>query len=61
VTADDVKRGKPDPEVFLQAAERIGVAPEKCVAFEDAPAGIMAAQAAGMEVVAVPTPCRLVN
>lgn len=61
VTADDVKRGKPDPEVFLQAAERIGVAPEKCVAFEDAPAGIMAAQAAGMEVVAVPVPCRLVN
>ena len=59
VTADDVKRGKPDPEVFLQAAERIGVAPEKCVAFEDAPAGIMAAQAAGMEVVAVPAPCRL--
>jgi beta-phosphoglucomutase family hydrolase len=61
VTADDVKHGKPDPEVYLRAAERIGVAPEKCLALEDAPAGIMSAQAAGMEVVTVPAPCRLVN
>lgn len=61
VTADDVKRGKPDPEMFLKAAELIGVAPEKCLALEDAPAGIMSAQAAGMEVLAVPAPCRLVN
>ena len=61
VTADDVKRGKPDPEVFLQAAERIGVVPENCLALEDAPAGIMAAQMAGMDVLTVPAPCRLVN
>ena len=50
VTAEDVKIGKPAPDMFLQAAERLGVAPEKCLALEDAPAGIMAAQAAGMEV-----------
>ena len=54
VTADDVKVGKPDPEVFLLAAERIGVDPTKCVAFEDAAPGIMSAQLAGMQVVAVP-------
>lgn len=60
VTADDVKAGKPDPEVFLTAAERIGVEPTKCVAFEDAAPGIMAAQLAGMQVVAVPAPMHLV-
>ncbi len=60
VTADDVKVGKPDPEVFLLAAERIGVDPTKCVAFEDAAPGIMAAQLAGMQVVTVPAPMRLV-
>ncbi|MBK1832801.1 HAD family hydrolase [Roseibacillus ishigakijimensis] len=60
VTADDVKVGKPDPEVFLQAAERIGVEPTKCVAFEDAAPGIMAAQLAGMQVVAVPAPVHVV-
>jgi len=60
VTADDVKVGKPDPEVFLLAAEKLGVAPEKCVAFEDAAPGIMAAQLAGMSVVSVPAPVRVV-
>jgi len=55
VTAEDVKRGKPDPEVFLTAAERIGVEPEHAVVFEDALVGIAAAQAAGMRVVAVAT------
>ncbi len=60
VTADDVKVGKPDPEVFLQAAERIGIDPTKCVAFEDAAPGIMAAQLAGMQVVAVPAPMHMV-
>ncbi|WP_377047536.1 HAD family hydrolase [Roseibacillus persicicus] len=60
VTADDVTNGKPDPEVFLQAAERIGIEPTKCVAFEDAAPGIMAAQLAGMQVVAVPAPMHLV-
>jgi len=55
VTADDVKRGKPDPEVYLLAAERLGVAPERCIVVEDSPAGIEAALAAGMRVVAVAT------
>jgi HAD superfamily hydrolase (TIGR01509 family) len=54
VSADDVKVGKPDPEVFLKAAALLGVAPARCLAFEDAPAGIMAAQRAGMQVIAVP-------
>jgi beta-phosphoglucomutase len=48
VTGADVTRGKPHPEVFLIAAERLGVPPRRCVVIEDAPAGIEAAQAAGM-------------
>src|SRR5476651_1044347 len=55
VTAEDVKRGKPDPEVFLTAAQRISVEPADAVVFEDALVGITAAQAAGMRVVAVAT------
>lgn len=55
VTADDVKRGKPDPEAYLLAAERLGAAPERCVVIEDSPAGIEAALAAGMRVVAIAT------
>ena len=55
ITADDVKRGKPNPEAYLLAAARLGVRPEKCVVIEDAPAGISAAHAAGMRVVAVAT------
>jgi beta-phosphoglucomutase family hydrolase len=55
VTAEDVKRGKPDPEVFLTAAQRIGVDPGAAVVFEDALVGITAAQAAGMRVAAVAT------
>jgi beta-phosphoglucomutase-like phosphatase (HAD superfamily) len=53
VSAEDVKRGKPDPEVFLLAAARIGVRPERCVVFEDAPMGIEAALAGGMRAVGV--------
>jgi beta-phosphoglucomutase len=49
VTARDVTRGKPDPQVFLIAAERLGVPPERCAVVEDAPAGIAAAKAAGMK------------
>ncbi len=49
VTARDVTRGKPDPQVFLLAAERLGVAPSRCAVVEDAPAGVAAAQAAGMK------------
>lgn len=56
VTADDVKEGKPAPDIFLKAAELMGVAPERCLALEDAPAGILAAQRAGMQVIAIPSP-----
>jgi HAD superfamily hydrolase (TIGR01509 family) len=55
VSAEDVRRGKPDPEVFLAAAERIGVQPADGVVFEDALVGIAAAHAAKMRVVAVTT------
>ena len=55
VTAEDVKRGKPDPEVFLTAANRIGTSPARSVVFEDALVGLAAAKAAGMRVVAVAT------
>ncbi len=55
VSAEDVKQGKPDPEVFLTAAKRIGVEPANGVVFEDALVGIAAAKAAGMRVVAVAT------
>lgn len=53
VTGDDVKRGKPDPEVFLIAASRLGAEPVRCVVFEDAAAGVEAARAGGMKCVAV--------
>lgn len=53
VTYDDVERGKPDPEPYLLAARRLGVDPARCLVFEDAPAGIAAALAAGCRVVAV--------
>ncbi len=55
VTANDVPNGKPAPDIFLEAAQRLGVAPERCLVLEDAPAGITAAQAAGMAVVVVPS------
>jgi beta-phosphoglucomutase family hydrolase len=55
VSAEDVSHGKPDPEVFLKAAAKIGTAPESCVVFEDAHVGIEAAQRAGMRVIAVAT------
>lgn len=55
VRSDQVARGKPFPDVFLAAAEVIGIAPGQCLAFEDAPAGLQAARAAGMTCVAVTT------
>jgi beta-phosphoglucomutase family hydrolase len=51
VTADDVKHGKPAPDIFLEAARRIGVPPAQCVAFEDADLGVRSATDAGMKVV----------
>ena len=56
VTADDVVEGKPAPDIFLKAAKLLGVDPSRCLALEDAPAGIVAAQAAGMQVIAIPSP-----
>jgi HAD superfamily hydrolase (TIGR01509 family) len=56
VTADDVKVGKPAPDIFLKAAQLLGVKPERCLVLEDAPAGVMAAQLAGMTVIAIPAP-----
>jgi beta-phosphoglucomutase len=50
---DDVAKSKPDPEVFLKAAYQLGIAPEKCVVFEDAPKGIEAAARAGMKAVGI--------
>ena len=55
VSAEDVTRGKPDPQVFLAAAGRLGVAPASCVVVEDAPAGTEAARRAGMRCVGVLT------
>lgn len=54
VCGDDVKNGKPHPEVFLTAAERLKLAPESCAAFEDSINGIKSASAAGMKTVMVP-------
>ena len=51
VTGKDVKRGKPDPEVFLTAAQKVGVEPSRCVVIEDAPLGVVAAHAGGMKCV----------
>jgi HAD superfamily hydrolase (TIGR01509 family) len=55
VGRDDVQRVKPDPELFLLAAGRLGVSPARCLVFEDSPNGMRAALAAGMRCVAVPT------
>ncbi|HXG75761.1 MAG TPA: HAD family phosphatase [Gaiellaceae bacterium] len=54
VSSEEVPRGKPAPDVFLEAARRLGVAPERCCAVEDSANGIRAARAAGMRVVAIP-------
>ena len=55
VAADEIARGKPDPEGYLTAAARRGVAPADCVVVEDAPPGLAAARAAGMRCVALTT------
>ena len=53
VTADDVRWGKPHPEVYLKAAAALGVDPSACVVFEDAVVGVHAARAAGMRVIGI--------
>ncbi|MFG3290770.1 HAD family hydrolase [Streptomyces sp. NPDC048179] len=55
IAADDITRGKPDPEPYLLAARQLGVEPARCVVFEDAPAGLRAGRAAGMTTVALAT------
>lgn len=56
VTGDEVERGKPAPDLFLTAARKIRVDPPRCIVFEDSLLGIEAGIAAGMRVIAVPTP-----
>lgn len=56
VSSEEVGRGKPAPDVYLEAARRLGVAPERCAAVEDSHGGIRAAKAAGMKVIAFPNP-----
>lgn len=56
VTGDMVSRGKPDPECYLIAAQKLGVSVEECIVFEDAPSGILAGKNANMKVIAVPSP-----
>ena len=53
VTACEVAHGKPEPDIYLEVAKRLGVQPENCLVFEDIPAGIMAGKAAGMPVIAM--------
>nr|MBC8372304.1 HAD-IA family hydrolase [Planctomycetota bacterium] len=53
VCGDDIKRKKPDPEVFQMACERLSLRPEQCVVVEDAPDGVQAARAAGCKCIAV--------
>ena len=54
VSSEEVPRGKPAPDVFLEAARQLGVPPERCAAIEDSGNGIRAARAAGMRVIAIP-------
>lgn len=53
ITADDVSNGKPDPEGYLLAAKRLGLATSECLVFEDVPAGIAAGEAAGADVMVI--------
>jgi len=55
VTADDVRRGKPDPEVYLRAAAGLRVPPTECLVFEDSVVGVHAARTAGMRVIGLTT------
>ena len=54
VSSEEVARGKPAPDVYVEAARRLGVSPERCAAVEDSQNGIRSARAAGMRVIAIP-------
>jgi HAD superfamily hydrolase (TIGR01509 family) len=56
VSSEEVPRGKPAPDVYLEAARRLETAPERCAAVEDSEAGIRSAKAAGMRAIAIPNP-----
>jgi HAD superfamily hydrolase (TIGR01509 family) len=56
VSSEEVARGKPAPDVYLEAARRLDVAPDRCAAVEDSHGGIRSAKSAGMRVVAIPNP-----
>jgi HAD superfamily hydrolase (TIGR01509 family) len=56
VSADEVARGKPEPDVYLHACESLGIEPRDCVAIEDSTNGLRAAAAAGLRVIAIPQP-----
>lgn len=55
ITGEQITKGKPDPEPYLVAAERLGFSPGECIAFEDALSGVMSSKNAGMKVVAIPS------
>jgi len=55
VSADDVLNSKPDPETYVKGAQELGVLPEECIVFEDAPKGVEAAKLAGMKCVVITT------
>jgi len=55
VNGKEVKRGKPDPECYTKASEKLGIEPQNCLVVEDAQFGTMAAKAAGMKVITIPT------
>ena len=55
IAADDITKGKPDPEPYLAGARLVGYQPQNCMVFEDSPAGVRAAKSAGMSVVALTT------
>jgi HAD superfamily hydrolase (TIGR01509 family) len=60
LTADDVKKTKPHPEIYLQSADNLQISPQHCLVFEDSPTGVAAAHSAGMEVIYV-NPLRAAN
>lgn len=55
VSAEEVKRGKPYPDIFLETAKQLGIMPKNCLVFEDSQNGVISAHDAGMKVIAVPT------
>ena len=53
-TGNEIQNGKPAPDIFLLAAQKMNIDPSKCIVFEDSPSGVMAAKAAGCFCVAIP-------